>query len=134
MWERFLQLFLIVMDKKDQPILQCTDIFGSQVVFEKNNFEKHKAKHRELEDSSFCPRRILKALQKPTLTIKSKIDGYLCYYYQEYSNNGIMMYTKVVVDERFRLRKKLPVCFVKTAFRIDHVQELKYDFKPNYHK
>lgn len=122
------------MDAKDQPILKCTDIFGSQVIFEKENYERHKTKHRELEDSSFCPKRILKALQKPTLTIKSKIDGNLCYYYQEYSNNGIMMYTKVVVDERFRLRKKLPVCFVKTAFRIDHVQELKYDFKPNYHK
>jgi len=115
-------------------ILQCKDKFGSLVVFEKINFEKHKLKHRELEDSTFCPKRIVTALQEPTFTIQSKLEHTVCYYYEEYSNNGIMIYTKVVVYEEHRFNRQSPQCFIKTAFRIDHVQETKYGFKPNYHK
>ncbi len=43
------------------------------------------------------------------------------------------MYTKVIVDERNRHKKNNPRCYIKTAFRIDHIQELKYKFKPTYH-
>ena len=124
----------IFMEKSSATyILKCMDKFGSLVVFEHSNYERHKNKHRELENPNFCPKRIESALKEPTLTIQSKIGHTLCYYYQEYSNNGIMMYTKVIVNEKFRFRKKLPMCFVKTAFRIDHIQEIKYGFKPNYH-
>lgn len=118
----------------EKYILKCKDLFGSEVVFEKQNYEKHEKKHAELRDSSFCPERIVKALQKPTFTIKSKNPDSLCYYYEEYSHNGIMKYTKVVVYEKHRDRKNSPQCVVKTAFRIDHIQETKYGFEPNYHK
>ena len=115
-------------------VLQCRDKFGSLVVFERSNYEKHKNKHRELDNPSFCPKRIIQALQEPTFTIKSKIEHTLCYYYEEYSNNGIMIYTKVIVFEKFRFRPSPEICFVKTAFRIDHIQELKYGLKPSYNK
>ena len=115
-------------------VLQCRDRFGSLVVFERSNYEKHRKKHRELENLSFCPKRIVTALQQPTFTIRSRLDDTLCYYFQEYSNNGIMMYTKVIVYEKFRFRGESPRCYVKTAFRIDHIQETKYGFKPDYHK
>jgi len=114
-------------------VLKCTDIFGTTVEFTKNNYDKHRLKHRELENPSFCPARIEKALKTPTLTIKSQIPHALCYYYEEYRNNDIMMYTKVIVDERHRYRKRNPICHIKTAFRIDHIQELKYNYKPNHH-
>lgn len=114
-------------------ILICRDIFGSKIIFTKKNFEKHRFKHRELENPKFCPKRIAKTLITPTLTIKSKLPHALCYYYEEYSNNDIMMYTKVIVDESNRHDKNYPRCYVKTAFRIDHIQELKYKFKPTYH-
>ena len=106
-------------------ILKCVDLFGATVVFEKLNYEKHKNKHRELEEPSFCPKRISTALQKPTFTITSKLDDTICYYYEEYSKNDIMMYTKVVVCKKR---------YIKTAFRIDHVQEIKYGYKPTYYK
>jgi len=115
-------------------ILTVTDIFNSPVVFTKSNFNKHRKKHRELENQNFCPTRIEKTLQQPPLTVKSTIEHALCYYYEEYSSNGIMMYTKVIVDEKHRNRAKNPICYIKTAFRIDHIQELKYGYIPTYHQ
>ncbi len=61
------------MPKPEKPVLTCTDIFGTTVEFLKPNYNKHRYKHRELENKSFCPTRIKKALKTPTLTIKSKI-------------------------------------------------------------
>lgn len=104
------------------------------MVFSRRNFEKHKKKHPELRIGSFCPKRIIKTLQNPTFTIKSIVPHALCYYYEEYSSNGIMRYTKVIVHEEQRAKKESAICFVKTAFRIDHIQEIKYGFQPAYHR
>ena len=121
------------MSTSGKYVLSCKDCFGSLLVFERQNFEKHRSKHPELNHPKFCPDRLIKALQEPTFTIKGLVPHTLCYYYEEFAINGILKYTKVIVHEEFRNRKKSPVCYVKTAFRIDNVKEDNYNFTRNYH-
>ncbi len=117
----------------DEIILECTDICGSIVRFHKKNYDKHKKKHRVLEQQHFCPGQIMKALKQPTLTIKGNLDGTVCYYLEEFSIGGIIRYTKVVVLEKFRNARVNPHCVIMTAFQIDHIQETKYGYAPKYY-
>lgn len=114
-------------------VIKCNDVFGSLVVFEKKNYDKHKRYHAELRNESFCPTRIMHALKKPTLTIKGRTPHSLCYYLEEYAKNGIMLYTKVVVHEEFRSHPKKPICKIKTAHHANVIKETDYGHKIKYH-
>jgi hypothetical protein len=102
-------------------------------VFEKNNYEKHKQKHAVLRQPDFCPTRIIKTLQEPTFTIKGNTKNSRCYYLEEYSKNGIMIFTKVVVHEKDRTHSTSPICKVKTAFRTSVIKETIYGYKKEYY-
>jgi hypothetical protein len=114
-------------------ILEVTDIYGTIVRFSKNNYDKHKDKHPELRNKQFCPGQIARALQKPTLVIQGYQEGTLCYYLVLFRIRDIIKYTKVVVQETDRNDKTNPHCVIKTAFKTDHVQECKYNYKPMYY-
>jgi hypothetical protein len=113
-------------------ILEATDIFGAIVRFEKRNYDNHKDKHPELRQKQFCPGQITMALEKPNFVIQGNQEGTLCYYLELFRFRDIIKYAKVVVQETNRLRKKDPHCIIKTAFKTDHIKELKYGFKPTY--
>ncbi len=114
-------------------ILEVTDYFGTIVRLEKKNYDKHKDKHPELRQKQFCPGQITMALEKPTLTIKGNQDNTICYYLELFRFRDIIKYIKVVVRETNRLDEIDPHCIIKTAFKVDHVQELKYNLVPTYY-
>jgi len=113
--------------------LEVTDFFGSVVRFGKKNYDKHKDRHPELRQKQFCPGQIAMALEKPTLTIQGNQEGTLCYYLELFRFRDIIKYAKVVVQETDRLSTSDPHCVVKTAFKTDHIQELKYGLVPTYY-
>lgn len=112
-----------MIPKVEDCILQSEDYTKKLVVFEIKNYNKHRHRHRELEMHSFCPLRIIRAIKEPTFTIKSKQKKSFCYYLEEFSLNGVMRYTKVVVFCKKKFRS------IATAFRTDHIQELQYGYK-----
>ena len=114
-------------DPEGEVLLEVEDCFGSIVKMHKKNYDKHKDRHPELRQKQFCPGQIVEALERPTLVIQSKQEGALCYYLELLRIRDIVKYAKVVVDET---RRKDKICFVKTAFKTDHVQELKYGYDP----
>ena len=123
------------MMAQTEVILETTDMFGSVVRFHKSNYDKHKDKHSELRQKQFCPGQIKMALQHPHFTIPGNQDGTLCYYLELFRVRDIIKLVKVVVRETNRLSKSDPHCVIMTAFKTDHVQELKYGFVPtNYNR
>lgn len=117
----------------NEVILEVSDYFGTVVRFGKKNYDKHKDKHPELRQKQFCPGQIAMALEKPTFVIQGNQDETLCYYLELFRFRDIIKYAKVVVQETNRLKKIDPHCVIKTAFKTDHIQELKYDFVPTYY-
>lgn len=116
-----------------EVILEVTDYFGTLVRFSKRNYDRHKEKHPELRQKQFCPGQIAMAIENPTLTIQGNQPGTIRHYLELFRAHGIIKYTKVVVDESLRLSPTNPYCVIKTAFKTDHVQELKYGFSPTYY-
>lgn len=107
-------------------VLKCTDVKGNVVVFEKSNYDKHKRKHPELEQDAFFPDRVRNALAKPTLTVPGYKNNAMCYYFEEYTINGIIKYTKVVIHNVPRKINGESVYCIKTSHKADHIQESKY--------
>lgn len=118
---------------KSEIILEVIDFYGSIIIFRKNNFDKHKDKHPELRNKQFCPGYIATALQKPSFVIQGNQDGALCYYLELFRFHDIIKYTKVIVHEVDRNNKANPHCVIKTAFKTDHIQEIRYGFTPTYY-
>lgn len=116
--------------KRDVCVVETPDCFGTIVKFMKKNYDKHKDKHPELRTKKFCPQQITMALQKPSFTIPGNQDDTLCYYLELFRIRDIIKYVKVVVRETTRHQKGNPHCVIMTAFKTDHVQELKYGLKP----
>jgi hypothetical protein len=114
-------------------VLEVEDMFGSIVRFYKINYDNHKDKHPELRQKQFCPGQIKMALQNPHFTIQGNQDGTLCYYFELFRIRDIIKLVKVVVRETDRLSKNDPHCVIMTAFKTDHVQELKYGIVPTYY-
>ena len=114
-------------------ILETTDMFGTVVKFYKTNYDKHKDKHAELRQKQFCPGQIKMALQKPHFTIPGNQEDTLCYYIELFKIRDIIKLVKVVVRETNRLSKSEPHCVIMTAFKTDHIQELKYGLVPTYY-
>lgn len=109
-------------------IIDSTDCFGRRIVFSRINYDRHRKRHPELEIPDFCPRRIIEALKQPTFTIQGKIPLTQCFYLEEFKLNGVMRYTKVIVGDRTELFQDGACHVIYTAFRIDHVQEVKYGY------
>lgn len=114
-------------------ILETTDMFGTLVRFHQTNYDKHKDKHPELRQKQFCPGQIKIALEKPHFTIQGNKDGIICHYLEIFRVRDIIKLVKVVVLETNRFSEKDPHCVIMTAFKTDHVQELKYGFVPTYY-
>lgn len=119
---------------QNEVVLETTDMFGTIVRFHKTNYDKHKDKHAELRQRQFCPGQIKMALQHPTLTIAGNQEGTVCYYLVILRVRDIIKYVKVVVREVERLSESDPHCIIMTAFKTDHVQELKYGLVPTYYR
>ena len=108
-------------------------MFGAIVRFGGKNYDKHKDKHPELRQKQFCPGQITMALEQPTFVIQGNQPETLCYYLEIFKIRDIVKYAKVVVQETNRLDESDPHCTIKTAFKTDHIQELKYGFTPTYY-
>ncbi len=119
--------------EEEKSVLEVTDYFGTIVKFKQKNYDKHKDKHPELRNKQFFPKQITMALQRPTLTIDGNQEGTLCYYLELFRVRDIIKFTKVVVRETNRRNNSDPHCVVMTAFKTDHIQELKYGFTPTYY-
>ena len=107
-------------------VLRCNDDEDRIIIFEASNFNKHKRRHPELEQESFFPGRIKNALRKPDKKMNGFKNNTKCYYVEEYSVNGIIKYTKVVVHDLPRKINDETVYCIKTAHKTDHIQELRY--------
>ncbi len=109
------------MPKKPKYILDFKDKDGRRVVWEKESYNEHAKTRKELLEKSFLDR-IIRARQEPDVIIESHIDKRcLCYYILEYRTNGRSRYTKVIVKSNIN-----KIDYIKTAFRPDHIKELKY--------
>lgn len=106
--------------------LQCRDFRGRLVVFTQSNYDKHKRKHPELEDPAYFPKRVKNALQNPTYTVPGYKNDSLCYYVEEFSVNGIVKYTKVVVADSPQTINNQKVFFVKTTHKETRIRERNY--------
>ncbi|MCL2174243.1 hypothetical protein FWH58_03075 [Candidatus Saccharibacteria bacterium] len=120
----------MVHQPKDSVILETTDLYDSIVRFNKNNYNKHEGKHPELRQKQFCPGQIIMALKTPSFVIKGRNPDTLCYYFELFRVRDVIKLVKVVVLETNRHSPNDPHCVIKTAFKTDHVQELKYGYEP----
>ena len=113
--------------------LVTTDKDGVKVRFTHRAYNKHKGKHRVLQDPTFLPPRVVKALQEPHVIMPSYTDGdCICYYYEEFGGSA-SRFTKVVVDTTHTdMKTKSKIYYIKTAFRPDNIRELKYKLKAIY--
>jgi len=121
---------------EQEHILKCRDCEGKLVIFHRHNYDIHKKKHPELEDTAFFPDRVRNALKYPTFTIPGNGNSVTCYYVEEFSINGIIKYTKVVLMNKPYIMANEKIHHIMTAHKVGHVQEEKYPGlkKQMYHK
>lgn len=121
------------MPTVDKIVLEETDMFGTIVRFHEKNYDKHKSKHPELRTKKFHPQEITMALKSPSFIIEGNQQDTICYYLELFRIRDIIKFAKVVVRETDRHSPTDPHCIIKTAFKTDHVQELKYGYVPTYY-
>lgn len=98
--------------------LECSDYLERIVRFEEANRVRHALKHPELDDPEFINGRVKKAIVEPTFVYKTIANSKrTANYLYEYTNNGTNIYTKVIIEYRYR------VGYVVSAWRIPYVKE-----------
>lgn len=113
--------------------LQCKDYKGRNIVFIQGNYDKHTWKHPELEERSFFPRQVINALRSPTLTVGGHRNNTRCYYFKLFAKDDIVLFAKVVVATNPSNINGEEVYCIKTAHKIDHIQETIYGNKVQYY-